>query len=359
MKTISNAIYFDGESSNFKTVSVRIESTQLVLLDGNFSGIIAINTKEINLSNSSFSKKEVKLYFGSSPEKMLWIRFPDDAQTIIKWMNSIGLKTKMYGSYLTPAVLGIVASLIFIATLFYFSIPFLSGIIADRIPIETEKKLGENFLGQMLTKDGTEIKSAELDSANLVFTNYIDSKEIPISIYIVDSKIVNAFSLPGGNLVIYTGMIEKLNSPESYYALLGHEIGHSAKRHVMKGLIQNSVVAIGFSLMFGDASSVLAGLGSQLTTLSYNRDYEREADLYAIEQLERNHFSAKGMVELFDALKKEGDLPGSLEFLSTHPVTEERLAEAKKIVSEQRDLKEIPEEMKAAWEKIKRGIRKK
>ncbi len=158
MKTISNAIYFDGESSNFKTVSVRIESTQLVLLDGNFSGIITIKTKEINLSNSSFSKKEVKLYFGSSPEKMLWIRFPDEAQTIISWMNSVGLKTKMYGSYLTPTVLGIFASLILIAALFYFSIPFLSGIIANRIPIETEKKLGENFLGQMLTKDGTEIK---------------------------------------------------------------------------------------------------------------------------------------------------------------------------------------------------------
>jgi len=353
MKTIPNTIYFDGESSNFRTISIRMESTQLVLLDENFTPILAVKPTEINLNNSSFTKKEVKLFFSSNPEKMLWFRNSEDSKLIIKWLNSHDLKTKIYGSYFTPTIFGIFGSLIFLSILFYLSIPFLSGIIANHIPIETEKKLGETFLQQMLNKDGTEIKSSLLDSANMIFTQYIDSKEIPITIYIVDSKIVNAFSLPGGNLVVYTGMIEKLNSAESYYALLGHEIGHTANRHVLKGIIQNSVVLIGFSLLFGDASNVLAGFGSQLTTLSYNRDAEREADLYAIEQLRENHFTAKGLVELFEALKKQGDLPESLEFMSTHPVTEERLGEAKKIVSEQSDLKEMPEELKIAWNKIK------
>lgn len=353
MKTIPNTIYFDGESSNFRTISIRMESTQLVLLDENITPILAVKPTEINLNNSSFTKKEVKLFFSSNPEKMLWFRNSEDSKQIISWLNSHDLKTKIYGSYFTPTVFGIFGSLIFLSILFYLSIPFLSGIIANHIPIETEKKLGETFLQQMLNKDGTLIKSSILDSANIVFIQHIDSREIPITIYIVDSKIVNAFSLPGGNLVVYTGMIEKLNSAESYYALLGHEIGHTANRHVLKGIIQNSIVLIGFSLLFGDASNVLAGLGSQLTTLSYNRDAEREADLYAIEQLRENHFSAKGLVELFEALKKQGDLPESLEFMSTHPVTEERLEEAKKIVSEQRDLKEMPEELKIAWNKIK------
>ena len=359
MKTIREAIYFNGESSNFQTVSIRLESIQMIMSDSNFNTILTIRPQDINLSNSSFTIKEVKLYFGSNPEKMLWIRTHESSGEIMSWLNSNGLKTNIYGSYITPTVLGVLGSIVFFSILFYLSIPLLSGVIADHIPIETEKKLGESFLQQMLSKEGSLIKSSALDSANVLFANHIESRGIPITIYIIDSKIVNAFSLPGGNLVIHTGMIEKLNSPESYYALLGHEIGHTANRHALKGVIQNSVVLIGFSLLFGDASNVLSGLGTQLTTLSYSRDAEREADLYAIDQIEKNHYSAKGMVELFDALKTEDGLPGSLEFMSTHPVTDERLENARKVVSEQGGVKGMPEELKDAWKQIKSFTEKK
>lgn len=353
MKTIQNAIYFNGISSSFNEISIRVENIKLVLLDSDLNLLSEIHPFQINQKISVFSKSDFKIYFGENPEKMIWIRNKKDAQILLDWLNNFKIKPTSVHHYFTPTVLvtlGIIAAILFSI---YLSIPLLSGLIADQISIETENKLGKNFLEEMLNKNGEQIHSETLDSLNQIFIQSIDSKEIPVKIFVVKSNLVNAVTLPGGNIIVYTGMIDKLNSAESYYALLGHEIGHAAHRHVMKGIVQNSFILIGFSFLFGDVSSLLGQAGAEITTLSYNRDYEREADLYAIEQLNQHHISIQGMVDLFNELKKENDLSSELEFISSHPITEERLKKAQEFLTTQKNVQKTPVELTDAWMRIK------
>lgn len=136
----------------------------------------------------------------------------------------------------------------------------------------------------------------------------------------------NAFAIPGHRVIVFSGLIERANSPEMVAGVLAHELAHVELRHPMRGLVHQLGIGAALGLMFGDSS--VANLGQLALLLSYSRDMEREADARGIEMLQQAGIRADGMSAFFAEIKKDGlaDLP---DFLSTHPNLDERIAATK------------------------------
>ncbi|MGH8806424.1 MAG: M48 family metallopeptidase [Noviherbaspirillum sp.] len=133
----------------------------------------------------------------------------------------------------------------------------------------------------------------------------------------------NALALPSGQIVLTDELIELADSDDAVMAVLSHELGHLHERHLMQRIIQGATIGAVATVLFGDASSVIANIPTVMLDLKYSRDAEREADDYAIAMMKANGISLAPMVRTFEKLgEKSGD---PAPYLSSHPPTEERI----------------------------------
>ena len=158
----------------------------------------------------------------------------------------------------------------------------------------------------------------------------------PLIFTVVNSDEVNAFSLPNGQIVVYTGILNGMKSSDALVALLGHEASHINKRHSIKSLCKDITDYIVVSLIFSDVDGIMSQLienAHQLNSLSYSRKFEREADEFGLKILINNNVNPHGIIQLFEQLEKD-DKFSDLEILSTHPLTNDRKENMKKFISE-------------------------
>jgi predicted Zn-dependent protease len=230
-------------------------------------------------------------------------------------------------------------------------IPFLG---MRMISVQQEIVMG-NKLKQVILEE-TNAFGASTDTAGTsTLQSFADklhlSTNYPIRVTLVNSDVVNAYALPGGQVVVYRGIIEKIKSPEALAALLAHESSHVNERHSLRSMLRNAATGIMVAVIFNDATGVSGALVSNanaLNGLRYSRALETEADNKAMDLLVANKVNAKGMKDLMQVLQKEGDVPGSLSFLSSHPLTKKRIKSAVDYLKkypqnevERKDLKEI------------------
>jgi beta-barrel assembly-enhancing protease len=138
---------------------------------------------------------------------------------------------------------------------------------------------------------------------------------------------MNAFALPDGSIVVYTGIIDSMKDYEELAGLIGHEVAHVNHRHSMKMLCRNLSGYLFISAILGDANGVMAVLGENVNTLqslSFSREFEREADTEGFKIVTSNEVNPKGMSTLFKRLQNEKTI-SIPEFLSSHPVTKDRI----------------------------------
>jgi Zn-dependent protease with chaperone function len=144
----------------------------------------------------------------------------------------------------------------------------------------------------------------------------------------------NAFALPGGAIIFTDEMIRLAADDNELLAVLAHEAGHAAHRHGIQRIIQDSLIAFAVMAITGDTSGtsqLFIGLPVALTELAYSREFEREADQYALAYLQSHGISPRHFANLMRRLQREKhpeepDLHGRWSnYLSTHPAMEERL----------------------------------
>jgi predicted Zn-dependent protease len=150
---------------------------------------------------------------------------------------------------------------------------------------------------------------------------------------VVDWGMVNAFALPGEQIVLLRGLIEEADSPDEVAGVIAHEMGHGLELHPETGIVRAIGISAAVMLMFGD-SSTIGNWGAHLLQLSYTRDAEREADAHALRILKGAEISPKGISDFFKRLDPgstttgektaEGASSLSTNIFSTHPESAER-----------------------------------
>ncbi|HEY1056980.1 MAG TPA: M48 family metallopeptidase, partial [Emticicia sp.] len=243
--------------------------------------------------------------------------------------SSFGVMPKQYNALIKGALIGI-AILSAIAALIYFVLlPNLASYIAGKIPVSTEIALGDKFYEGFIGNSEIDIERTKLLND---FARKIDFEtRYPLRFTVVKDKQVNAFALPGGNVVVFSGILEKIKSPEELAALLSHEVTHVKERHSLKGLARNLTGWVLITTIFGDAgsiSSILANQADNLYQLGFSRNMEKEADLKGLQIIYHNQLDPQGMVHLMERLQEEENKQGSskmLAYLNSHPMTEQRI----------------------------------
>ena len=144
--------------------------------------------------------------------------------------------------------------------------------------------------------------------------------------HLADDKLVNAFALPGGDIVVNRGLIAATHDAGELAGVLAHEIQHVALRHSLKGMIRSAGMSLLFSMLIGDLGTTLVGQAAEnLAGLKFSRDAESEADAEGFNLLVARGIDPRGMVRFFATLAGEsGATPPAL--LSTHPASAEREA---------------------------------
>ena len=172
-----------------------------------------------------------------------------------------------------------------------------------------------------------------------------DRKDVPYEYHLLRSDVPNAFALPGGKIYITAGLVKLMTNERQLAAVLGHETGHVAALHNVKGLQRQVGTAVLIELAgyaAGDqhaskaeaVTKVVAGL----TGLRYSRADEYQADQLGVRYMTRAGYNPWGMAELLKALQdasgpEEG---GRLsEMFQTHPLTSKRIDEAGGIVEKE------------------------
>jgi len=147
---------------------------------------------------------------------------------------------------------------------------------------------------------------------------------------IVDSEQVNAFALPGGFIVVYTGLLAQADDPGQVAGVLAHEMAHVTQRHGLRRIAHSLGIWAGISMIFG-SGDVLTSIAVDLFTMAnvndYSQDQETEADLEGARMLIAGRIDPAGLASFFAKLAAEhGDVPDSLAWFSTHPQHKERVA---------------------------------
>lgn len=144
----------------------------------------------------------------------------------------------------------------------------------------------------------------------------------------VNWDLVNAFALPGEQIVVTRGLIEKAQSAEEVAGVVAHEMGHGIELHPEAGMVRAIGIAAAAELVFTGSSGTVGSFGQQMLELNYSRNAEREADDHAVRLLKAAHISPVPLSEFFDRLAKEmgesEDASTASKLFSTHPPSPER-----------------------------------
>jgi beta-barrel assembly-enhancing protease len=152
---------------------------------------------------------------------------------------------------------------------------------------------------------------------------------------LADPKTVNAFALPGGQIFITLGLLNKLENEAQLAGVLSHEIGHVIQRHsaqqMAKGklgqilIMATGVGASGHDGGSAQAAAAIASVINQVTQLSYSRADELEADKWGLELMAEAGYNPKAMIDVMRILEKASPGGHQPEMLLTHPYPEKRM----------------------------------
>ena len=195
---------------------------------------------------------------------------------------------------------------------------FLDAVVkraVSSIPIAWENRLGESLFAAMTAgrprapeKDAAVVKAAfERLRAHATSPGY------EFEYAVLESPEVNAFALPGGKFVVFTGLLAKAGRPEEVAGVLAHEFQHAVLRHSLQKMVRAAGLRAVLALLIGDLDGlggVVRDAGVQIQELSYGRDQEREADFTAVDLLAAAGIDPTGLPDFFDRLAAQAGAAG-------------------------------------------------
>jgi Zn-dependent protease with chaperone function len=340
--TSVQARFFDGKIAKARMVSIEINAKQLLVLSGADGFSAEWPLSSLRDENAGSSREEL----------IISVDGMDEARLIIDDLDFIGIlekkcpglrksRPKITGWWKPYAFWGggAAVSLVLIVLVV---LPILTNQIVWILPDQLRKDIGQqtkSFIVESLAKrqkidpdmvicsepDGQRKLERLLQVLNSGYGDKIDKIEVTV----VQSPQANAFALPGGQIIVLSGLLDMADDANGFAGVLAHELAHAKFRHPMQLFVMNTGIATVFSLIVGDVTGgvALATLGQMAVSSTYSRELETMADEMAIEIMRSSGFD---ILPLHDLLQKilKGDTEEESIFavFDTHPGMEARLA---------------------------------
>ena len=320
------ASYFDGRSAARRQVDVRLAGEGLMFTQSDGS-IVHWPFHSYRMQRSPgdrFLRFERAPYRG----ECVLVEDAEDIARLLRQMRQVApsagrTKRIAVGLFVVTAALG--AAL-------WAGFPFLVSAVARFAPVAWEEHLGR-AVSNSLAPQSERVKDPAAHLAIFKVTNRLGATAptpYKFRVSLTRDPMVNAWAAPGGYVNVYCGLVQRLDSGDELAAILAHEFQHVVQRHSTRSLVRAILIRTALSLTGtgGDGVFDTAGL---LGTLHLMRSDEASADAGALVLLQRAGVDPRAMAEAFARIDRESkDLPGALEYISTHPSTANRIEAAKR-----------------------------
>lgn len=236
------------------------------------------------------------------------------------------------------------------------NLPALGDSSAQALSPAAERKLGDRVMRSILGDPAVVDDPLVLEYVDQVWQRLLQAarqrgevtaeldQSLAWDAFLVKDRSVNAFALPGGYIGVHLGLLAVTRTPDELASVLAHELSHVTQRHIARMIAQQGRTSwIGIaSLLLGvlaasanPAAAQALIYGGQAAAiqgqLNFSRDMEREADRVGFGLLSEAGFRSSGMALMFESLQQASRLndDGSFPYLRTHPLTTERIGEAR------------------------------
>jgi len=199
----------------------------------------------------------------------------------------------------------------------------------QKITDKTEQKLGELFL-EVFTQTEEENKNTHVvNSIDSIVTHICNSNKIDretIKVHVLNKDEINAFALPNGHLIIYSGLIYNSDNQEELTGVICHEIAHIELNHVMKKLVKEIGLSVLISMTTGNGGAeIIKEAAKMLSSSAFDRNLEKEADIKAVDYLTAANVNPEPFANfLYKLSDKEHESTKYLSWFNTHPESKER-----------------------------------
>ena len=233
-----------------------------------------------------------------------------------------------------------VAATISLMAVAYFGVPALAERLAPLLPAAIDRKLGDAVNMQVRATLDTrnagaafECGAAKTEQAGRAALDKIVHRleaaatlPAPLRTFVVRKPEANAMALPGGQVYVFRGLIEKADSADEVAGVIAHEIGHVAHRDGTKAVLQAGGLSFLFGMLLGDFVGGGAVVYAAKTVLqsSYSREAETKADIYGTELMNKAGGNARALATLLS--KIGGATEPGMKILLDHPDTKARVA---------------------------------
>jgi Zn-dependent protease with chaperone function len=318
------ALYFDGKTSRAHHVTLSVKDGQAII-SGDAERSCPLG--ELRVSERARNTKRK-------------VTFPDEAYleiTDTAAFDALLADTGHQDSFIVRmqqswrgALAAVVATLVVLVLSYLYVLPLASEGIAKMLPEKVERSIGKGML-DFLDKQifaPSQLPQARQQALIEQFKHLQPPRgDVPTyRILFRKSKIgPNAFALPSGEIIITDELVRLMKNDEQIMGVLAHELGHLHERHLMRRVVQSSAVAALATVVFGDASAIVANIPTILLDMKYSRDAEREADDYAIAMMKTNRIDLVHMADGFEQLQAATKDSTPPPYLSSHPSTDERI----------------------------------
>jgi len=321
------AIYFDGVTSRRHVVAIELGSSLGLIEDG----VAIASWPYDDLRAADGGRGTLRLRCASHLPLARLEVFDPAAQAEIRKHARL-LESERGGSAQTGRIVaGSLAAIVSIVLIVVYGMPLVTERLTPLIPVSFERRLGaiaDNQVRSIFAGKTCSNAQGQAAFAKLVETlRQASHLDMPLQTEVVTSRVANAFALPGGKIYLLNGLLQKAQSPDELAGVIAHEMGHVSHRDHLRMMIHRGGVSFLIGLLFGDVtgSSAVIFVTRSLFEVSYTREAEQNADIFAIETMHALGRSPAPMGELlFRITGAEGNRTVSI--LASHPLTEDRRA---------------------------------
>lgn len=215
---------------------------------------------------------------------------------------------------------------------------------------EQEVQLGKEAAPQIVQEHGGSLADTTLSAyvtaigAKMAATTEGTNPQLPWNFTILNSDILNAFALPGGEVFISRGLMQRMTNEAQLAGVLGHEIGHVTARHtndrIWKSTLVGGIASIGSSILteglgpdIGQIAPQVVQMGGETVVLRFSREDELEADKLGMRYMANVGYNPTGQRQVMQILEAAAGEPEQSEWFSTHPYPKTRIDQIDRLLT--------------------------
>lgn len=321
---MADAVFYDGESARRRTVSLKITTSSLDIHEG-AEWIASWPVGAVRRKDAPEGILRLACEGGPALARLDVADAGDQAAIRSLCRN---LETGERRERTGRIVFWSAAAAISLTLCAVFFLPVIAERLTPLIPVSVERRLGTAVDNQVKFIFGDKVCDAPEGSAalnRLVERLKAARPGIEADVAVLKSKVPNAIALPGGRVYLFSSLLDEAESVDEIAGVLAHEIGHVANRDGLRKLIHTGGASFLLGLLFGDVTggATIVLLGQVLIESAYSREAETAADSFALKTMLELGRSPAPLGQLLKRIVgNESRIPA---FLSTHPVTDQRL----------------------------------